>query len=328
MAINPISTYSQAKQIQQNPIGFGLNEAYNSNVAKTTNYSPTGKTNIANSMRGYLSTGDFVGAVIGFATNVLSVTGEKKNSDGSITKTTYATPFSMAEAVANPSGFLATTLYGSEMARSNSRTATGKTNIANSALGGLVFGPIGALFGGLANFVGGLFGGNKNSTSSTKVSSSNTFGSSTYSGFGSDAYGRSNNLGATLGTVSKNNGVNIAGYSGYGSVGYTGFGSDAYATNLSSSNGKNSASNNSTSNKTNSGSYSSYSSGNISLHDLMGQVASNRGTTIGSGSSGHNGGGSSSSSSGGSTVGGNSGYGSYGNPGGGRGTGGTQMGAR
>lgn len=268
MAINPLQTYAEARSARENPRGYSLSKLYGSSIAKSDSYTPTGKTNLANAFRGFLGTGDFVGALVGLASNTLSITGTKKNEDGTVTKTTYATPFSIAGAVANPIGFGVSTAYGMEMSKSTNFTATGHTNVANTLLGGLAFGPIGAIVGAIANLLGGLFGGKKSNKSTpvdtTKLSSTNTFSSPTYTGFGSNAYAESigidtssfssytglnnsnsykssnnsgNGLGGGRSTSSLSGGAsgqglgygaNNTGYSGYGSKGYTGFGSNAW----------------------------------------------------------------------------------------------------
>ncbi len=229
---NPIDLFLSASYATKNPMGYTTNKIYGSDIAKSSEYSPTGKTNLANAIKGFLMTGDFVGAIIGFGSNSLSVTGTNKNSDGSTTRTTYATPFSVAGAYANPVGFAVGTAYNSEMARSTNKTSTGHTNIANSVLGGLAFGGVGAVVGGLANLLGGLFGSKKTDTSKTNITTptvktdinfspeNKTFGSVGYTGFGSDAYAQSSGISPGK----------------YGSIGYTGFGSDSYGKNLSSQN--------------------------------------------------------------------------------------------
>lgn len=327
MAVNPIQAYNESRQAKQNPVGYGIQKAYQSSMSNTDTYSPTGKTNLANSVRGYLSTGDFVGALVGLGANALSITGTKTNQDGSITKTTYATPFSMAAAYTNPIGFGLSTAYGAEMSKSTNYTATGHTNIANSILGVLSFGPIGAIVGALANLIGGLFGDRKssNNTDTSIATAKNQFGSDTYTGFGSDKWGSKNITGYTglssgsngrsssgYGSISNTSGStgqglgygsSYSGYSGYGSSGYTGFGSNSYGSTIGS-NSNSSSSNGSKTTTNRSNTQPSY-----------GNSGSNRGSGSVGGSSG-----SSSSSS--------SGYGSYGNTGGGRGSGGTQMGNR
>lgn len=327
MAVNPLQVYGESRQARENPRGYALSKAYDSSIARSDSYTPTGKTNIANAVRGFLGTGDFVGAVLGFGSNALSITGTKTNEDGTITKTTYATPFSIAGAFANPIGFGVSTAYGMEMSRSTNFTATGHTNVANSILGGLAFGPIGALLGGLANLIGGLFGRRSSKAiDPTKLSTTNTFSSPTYTGFGSDTYAQSIGLSTptssfssytglgTTRTSGSNGGTGTSiggsrstsslsggqsgqglgygasntGYSGYGTKGYTGFGSNAYGATLGSK---------TTTSKTTSKSGSGRSG------------SSGSGTSIGSGSSGSRGGTSigGGSSRGGTGIGGSSG---------------------
>lgn len=230
---NPIESFLSANQAKQNPVGFGISEVYKSDVVRSSTPTPTGNTNLANAVKGSLMTGDIIGALIGLGSNALSITGNKTDSKGNVIgKTTYATPFSVMGAIANPTGFGVNTLYGAEMSRSTNKTATGHTNIANSVLGGLAFGPVGAIVGGLANWIGGLFGGGKSSkgkqsqqtTMQSKSSDLNfspqtsVFGAKGYSGFGSKSYG------LTHGLVSSDR---------FGSIGYTGFGSAGYDIGLS-----------------------------------------------------------------------------------------------
>jgi hypothetical protein len=329
LAVNPLQSYAEARQARENPRGYSLSKLYGSSIAKSDSYTPTGKTNLANAVRGFLGTGDFVGAVLGFGSNALSITGKKTNPDGTITKTTYATPFSLAGAYANPIGFGVSTLYGAEMSRSTNFTATGHTNIANTLLGGLAFGPIGAIVGAIANLLGGLFG-RKSSKSenidTTKLSATNTFSSPTYMGFGSNAYAESigidtssfssytglnnngsyksyssggNGLGGGRSTSSLSGGASgqglgygasNTGYSGYGAKGYSGFGSDSWG---------NSNIGNSTSSNKGSGGTSSSNSG---------KSANNRSNTQPSyGNNGESKGRTGNNSGGGTSIGGGSG---------------------